>query len=260
MTSMLEPEVKTPARAERPGAAIVFNFVVGWVLLFAFAVAAGALFVQGSLASSHHDLAKKLEDDAWGGVTSTVEVDDAWAVGAGPREGWRGYTTVDVRWRDGWVQRDTSYVIASSERQAEAARRGSSQPVAVIVAPETLESHLSQTQPDLVLEVVEGWSGGGAVEVLGTFWAVPSWALILGFVAGLGSLTRLVVGPEPWRLTRWAWAWWVLFAWPIGVPAFLVFSGATWLFPPYEPKRRMTGAASLLLLVCLGVVGAQVFA
>ena len=69
-------------------------------------------------------------------------------------------------------------------------------------------------------------------------WVV--WSLYAVFLSTLGLL---VVGPEPWRATRWAWFWLLTSAaFPLTALAFLVLGGPTPLVPaPRERSRRLTG-------------------
>lgn len=256
-------ESTAQARERGRSRAELFNLTVGRVLLGLFVLTASVMVLQGSVASSHHDLTERLETDARDGEPTTVAIGHH-----GPHDrvpdfapGDQWATVVEVRWRDGLLHRHTEYVVASSRRQADDVR-GQGDGLPVVIAPDTLQAQWSETQPDLVVESYDRTSPSrGTTAVLGTEWSAPYWVLLLGgLVVGVGTVTRLLLGPEPWRLTRWAWAWWVVLAWPIGVPAFLVFSGATGLFPPREPRRRMTGGASLLLLVCLGLLASYAFA
>lgn len=249
----------SPAEAGAPpprrSGAAVFNLVAGWVLLIVFIVTFAACLAQGSGAASQYDLMKKLESDAREGVVTTVEVE---SLSGGRLDSvtmppTNGYRFVTVSWREGLLRRHTQYVVASSEAQARKARSDDRRATPVVVAPDSLQGHWEDVQPDVSVVAGEGrHSAGGSTEVFGIEWSVPSWAVLLGgLVAGLGTLTRLVVGPQPWRLTRWAWAWPILLAWPIGVPAFLLFSGATGLLPPSDPQRRVGGLVSLLLTAAL---------
>jgi len=84
----------------------------------------------------------------------------------------------------------------------------------------------------------QAWSGpqslGGIVLALwfGTF-------LILGF------------GPEPWRATRWAWGWFLLFAAPFGAMAYVLLGGPLGAPRPRDPLRRLTGGWAFLLAAAL---------
>ncbi|GGD13544.1 hypothetical protein [Nocardioides daphniae] len=244
---------QVPSRGR--GAAL-FNLVAGWVLLVGFVAASAGLVLQGSAPDSRFDLLKMLERDALAGVGSSVEIarHGEWDEGgarAATRTPVDGYRTVEVRWREGLWHRYTTYVVASSEKEARKAAREYDRTVGIVVAPQTLAEQLEEVQPQLSIgEYDSSWTSRGSIEIFDVEWGGPTWAMLLGLTVWLGTVTRLMVGPEPWRLTRWGWAWPILLAWPVGVPAFLLLSGATGLFAPRSstvPAQRVGGLASLIL-------------
>jgi hypothetical protein len=84
-------------------------------------------------------------------------------------------------------------------------------------------------------------------------WRGPGWAATLGFATWFGTVLLAGSGPEPWRATKWAWIWLILFAGPIGSVAFLLLGGPLGLWRPKDPGRRLTGGwAFLLALFLLG--------
>jgi lipopolysaccharide export LptBFGC system permease protein LptF len=50
-----------------------------------------------------------------------------------------------------------------------------------------------------------------------------------------------------WRLTRWAWGWFVLLAGPLGCAAYLLLGGPLGVARPRNPSRRVTGGWAFLL-------------
>lgn len=90
-------------------------------------------------------------------------------------------------------------------------------------------------------------------------WDVPSW-LVWFVLAGMAVTLWLIVnGPEPWRATRWAWAWALFFTGPVGAAAFAVLSGPTPGLPrPKDAARRLGGGWAFLLLLVLSPILTQV--
>jgi hypothetical protein len=83
--------------------------------------------------------------------------------------------------------------------------------------------------------------------------AVPGWVALLGLAAWFGSWLLIIGGPQPWRATRWAWAWLASIGAPVGLLAFLLLGGPLGVGRPRNPARRLTGGwAFLLALVVLG--------
>jgi hypothetical protein len=69
----------------------------------------------------------------------------------------------------------------------------------------------------------------------------------------LSAFVLLVVGPQPWRATRWAWFWLLWTAPPLGILAFLLLGGSTRLWPPARAEARLTGGWAFLLTILLGM-------
>lgn len=239
----------TPAAPTR--AARTFHLVAGWVLLVAWLAAATGMLLGGSVQATHEELVARLAADARAGETTTLQVSEP--VPAFLERGAQGYGRIEVRWREGLLWHETAVVVASSDRQARAARR-EGHATAVVVAPETPEDLWRRTQPELVVEQTDWTYRGGSIQVWGDELHGPSWAVALLGVAWLGTLARLVVGQAPWRLTRWGWAWPLLLAWPAAIPAFLLLGGSTGLLEPSRQRRRLTGGESLALCLLAGLV------
>ncbi|RYC10567.1 hypothetical protein [Nocardioides zhouii] len=72
-------------------------------------------------------------------------------------------------------------------------------------------------------------------------WRAPGAVVLLVLATWLGILLLLVGGPEPWRATRWAWAWFVLLAGPLGCVAYLLLGGPLGVARPRAGHRRLTG-------------------
>lgn len=196
---------------------------VGLLLLTAGVVFCGER--PGNLAS--------LEAGVATGRITRVEV----TPGMGPDE--TGYSSQQVRWRDGIFRYHTEVTQASPG--VHVPRVDGTQ-----VRRSEIGSLLSQKQPGL--EVVRTHWSGTSSEVFG--WSIPGWLSLLTIVEWICCLGLLTGGPQPWRATRWAWFW---FFWnPIGVAAFLLLSGRTPSVPrPREGRRLLTGGWAFILAVLL---------
>jgi hypothetical protein len=83
---------------------------------------------------------------------------------------------------------------------------------------------------------------------------VPGWLVLTSLVAGLATFALLINGPQPWRATRWAWAWFILNPFGlIGSLAFLLLSGPV---PPVpaakQGDRRLHGGWAFLIAAVAG--------
>ena len=109
--------------------------------------------------------------------------------------------------------------------------------------------------PTVQVQVSEVFAPSGG-SILG--WDVPSW-LVWFVLAGMAVTLWLIVnGPEPWRATRWAWAWALFFTGPVGAGAFAVLAGPTPGLPgPKDANRRLSGGWAFLLLLLLSPVLVQ---
>ncbi len=158
-----------------------------------------------------------------------------------------GWTTLDVRWRQGLQARHATVVQASPDSEREAANTGLSSASVVTTDVARL---IRDRAPHVQVRVSEARASSTA-EVLG--WSVPSWMLLIVLIGLAVTLGLVVNGPEPWRATRWAWAWALLFTGPLAAASFAVLSGPTpWIPTPKEVARRLTGGWAFLLGAVLG--------
>ena len=150
------------------------------------------------------------------------QVSEMQVVGALP-PGADGFVIQDVQWRQGGLSRYAEVRHASpgyTQDQGTSAKATTSIDVATVIR---------QHSPEVRVRVSPTPSSSITSEIWD--WRVPPW--LGGFVlAGvLCCLLVLGAGPEPWRATRWAWAWAVLLAAPVGTLAFAMLSGPTPLVP-----------------------------
>ena len=109
-------------------------------------------------------------------------------------------------------------------------------------------------------------TGGRTVEVVGSTapygrgsFTTSAYGLDApGWIVGAGLLvvcaTLLLVGSrEPWRATRWAWAW-IILGTPIGVAAFVLLGGPMGSFRPRPGAYRLTGGWAFLLAGAISTV------
>lgn len=155
-----------------------------------------------------------------------------------------GYGGVTIRWREHGIAYVTTVTQASSERQARKARRAAEEVVVGDVADwlHTFGREVTVTGP------TSTHYSGIRTTIVG--FDAPGWLALVGL--GAVCATLLLVGArEPWRATRWGWAWLVLLT-PVGVPLFLLFGGLTGLLPPRPGTRRLTGGWAFLLATAIG--------
>lgn len=230
------PSTDLPARPGGPGPRS--HSERGWdrwrhVLALAWLVVALSMVTLGEREASWSELRR---------LVAAGEVDAVRVTGELPGSA-RGYSVVELGWRDGLLGHRAEAVQVSGREKAPAVN---GLPV-LRSAPTT---QLRALDPDLEVTQRAFRPGGG--ELLG--WRVPNALGLTTLVLGVLWLGLLVGGPQPWRATRWAW-FWLAFP-PVGVLAHLLLSGPTPGLPtPGEPHRRLTGGwAFLIYLVLAGAL------
>ncbi len=211
-----------------------------WTLLrWALVVAAAGMLVVAVLTGDRRAGLGELEDALRSGAVESVTV-----VGGLP-PGSVGSGVQEVLWQDGLLTR-RSPVWQSSDGTAPPAGEGPP-----VVTPDVGHSlHAAHPGREVRREEHQGaWS-----EVVG--FRLSGAAATGALVVLLGALTCLVVGPPPWRATRWAWFWLLLT--PPGLLAFLLLGGPGPLTGPHPGARRLTGGRALLLALLLGALGGGV--
>lgn len=150
-----------------------------------------------------------------------------------------GYGPVTIRWRQHGLAYVTTVTQASDERQARKVQRPRDEVVVGGVA-DALTTGGRQVE---VVGSTPTYYAGTSTTIFG--FRAPGWLAIVGLA--MVPVTLLLVGStEPWRATRWGWAWLVLLT-PIGMPLFLLFGGLTGLWRPRPGSHRLTGGWAFLL-------------
>lgn len=210
---------------------------VGWFLLVAWMVLLTSAVFVGARESS---LAELREDVASGEV-------DAVRISEGLSEVGRGYATVKVTWQRG-ILRHTTQVIEARPLSKAPRPAARDDDVTGVVEPPLVEQ-LVALDPDL--RVDRGSISELSSETLG--WRFPNTFGLVGVGLFLSTLFLLVLGPQPWRATRWAWFWLLGLGAPVVMVAYLLVGGPTSAVPPpRDPSRRLTGGWAFLISVVLG--------
>jgi hypothetical protein len=215
-----------PARLDR---------VVAWVLLAGLVVTYASAVVLGERRVEVSDLRNAIGS----GEVTEVRTSDDGITGI-------GYGPVTIRWEQHGITYVTDVTQASSEWQARKVDRPPDEVVVGDVAT-ALRTNGRQVTSTATTE----HSYGTSTQVLG--FEVHGAFFVINLV--ITCATLLLIGArEPWRATRWAWAWLVLLT-PVGVPAFLVLGGSTGLLRPRMPHRRLTAGWAFLLALLIFTPG-----
>lgn len=159
-----------------------------------------------------------------------------------------GYGTVTIRWREHGLRYTTTVTQASNERRARQARRSNDD--AVVVVGDVADALTTRGREVTVTGSTSTYYGQTSATAFG--FRTPGWFAVVGLVSVCATL--LLIGAiEPWRATRWGWAWLVLLT-PVGMPLFLLFGGLTGLLRPRPGAYRLTGGWAFLLASAVGAV------
>ncbi len=168
------------------------------------------------------------------GAVARGEVSEVAVVGL-DGEQWQGRRTVELRWTATVDRYAEVVVVRDADAPPSSARR--------VVTDRDPRAVLRAIDPDIRLTSAS-YAGGSSSFM---DWRVAGPAALLALVAWLSVLLLLVGGPEPWRATRWAWAWIVLLCGPLGSLAYLLIGGPLGLLRPHSGHRRLTGGWAFLL-------------
>jgi hypothetical protein len=230
------------ARTEEP--APRHHRVIGWLLL----VTTGVLLVCSILLGERPtDLASLRSEIAAGDVTE-VRLSEGLPAGA------RGYDTVAIRWEEHGITHVTSVTQASSQRQAHRLERsgqvrGWGQGSSPVVVGDVADALTTDGREVKVVGTTSPYYRGSVTTTAYGFDA-PGWIVAVG-LGLLGVTLWLLRAREPWRATRWAWAW-IILASPIGLLAFVLLGGPLGLLRPRPDGYRLTGGWAFLLAGAVG--------
>ena len=230
---MSTESVEAPVATRRQ----TLRFYGAWVLVAGCLLLLGTIVVAGERTTSYDDLSS---------AVAAGRVDEVHVVG-GIHEGGSS-AFVEVHWRSGPIGRVTEVVETTS--------RGAVADTALDapVIDGLVDDRLTELDPSL--RITRGGDLHGYSELKS--WRIPSWTGLVGVAVGLCVLVLLVLGPQPWRATRWAWFWLLGLAPPLGLLAFLLLGGATRLWPPARPEVRLTGGWAFLLAIVVGAAQSAV--
>ena len=226
-----ELEASEPVRlATQPPARL--DRIVAWVLLAGLVVT----YVSAVLLGERHVEVSELRRAIASGEVTEVRISDDGITGI-------GYGPVSIRWEQHGITYVTDVTQASSDGEARKVDR----PPDEVVVGDVARALRTNGREVTATRTTESHHGTSTTllgfEVSGAFFVVN---LVIT------CATLLLVGArEPWRATRWAWAWLVLLT-PIGVPLFLLFGGLTGLWRPRPGAYRLTGGWAFLLASAVG--------
>ncbi|MCK9822775.1 hypothetical protein NOCD_04690 [Nocardioides cavernae] len=230
----MEAEVAAASTAKPTPPVGRWDRIAAWSLLAILVVMLGAAVVLGERAVTVSDLRAAI---AAGDVTEVRMSEQL-------PEGSRGNASVTIRWRDHGIAYVTDVTQASSERQARKVRR----PADEVVVGDVSDWLRTNGRQVTVTGPTNQHYSGIRTTIVG--FDAPGWLTFVGL--GVVCATLLLIGAiEPWRATRWGWAWLVLLT-PVGVPLFLLFGGLTGLLRPRPGAYRLTGGWAFLLASAIG--------
>jgi hypothetical protein len=228
MTVQLEPAPGELQGREALGRLLAWLLVALWTL-----VLLGLVFL-----SPRSSTWAELEAQAAAGEVSSVRV-----VGGLP-PGARGYSTVELEWRQGAFWRSTELVQATHGARVPAETRSD--------VSQVVREDVRERLRNAGVDVDDAGAPRYTATVLG--WEVPGWMGLSTLALWIVTLLRVVAEPRPRRATRWGWFWLVLLTVPLGPLAFLLAGGPTarTVAAEHEREGRLTGGWAFLLALLVG--------
>ena len=204
---------------------------LGWVALLVLTFGVGER--ESSLA--------ELEDAVRAGEVSDI------VVSGGLSARGRGMATVEVHWREGITRYSATVIEARPRRSAPPPQRLDG---ADVVAGD-VEDRLARLQPGLTFHREDYDPPGVSTSLMGEPVHDGAAMALLGLWGS--TLLLLVLSPQPWRATRWAWFWLMWVPVPLGQLAYLLLSGPAPGTSPPRDGKRLTGGQGFLLAVAAGL-------
>lgn len=217
---------------EGPTRVTVWHDRLRWMLLIVILALFGTALLTGIRIGTYPDFTEGLET----GTITEVTVMDA-PEGSTPQ-------VQHVQWREGNSNRMLTVAIESDDDVLPP-------PGVDAVVATDVESLLGQIAPQVSVTSID--DAPSTITILNR--AVPAWYGGAGGAIVLFSIGTIILGPQPWWATKWAWFW--LVANPVGLVAYLALSGPTPGVPDPNPERgRLTGGwAFIASMVLIGIVG-----
>ncbi len=212
--------------------------VIGRLVVLLWLAIAVVTTVSGERQSDWDDLQSALAE----GSVSQVETDHP------PLPGdWHGYSTVTLRWQGRFLHHYAEVVSVSG---SEAFLSAQDETAPSLVTGDPVET-LREIDPDVRITYATHESGitwnQWGWRSHGWRWMPPAAGFILGFVL-------IASGPQPWRATRWAWAWLFFFGGPLGVASYLLFGGPLGVGQPKDRRPFLTGGWAFLIVMIFGAL------
>jgi hypothetical protein len=236
-----------PRRSARTRSSRVVD-VVRLVLLGAWLVVVAA----GAFLAEHPSTWDRLE-----GAVARGDVDSVVVRGDASLEG-RGWSVVDVAWREGPFAQHTEVLVARPREAGLRQVRRDSFPEATLVTSQDVSTLLAGLDPDLRVETASRSDAGATFEAF-PGWQLRGWVVGVAMGALVATLFLLALGPPTRRATPWAWFWLLLTPFcPLVAVALLAFGYPTRFLPRgREGRHGLTGGWAFLLSLVLGAAATR---
>ncbi|MEJ5914299.1 hypothetical protein [Pseudokineococcus sp. 1T1Z-3] len=182
----------------------------------------------------HPSSLERLRADLAAGRTSSVEVLGEGVDARADRGGW---STQEVRWRSGLVERSAPVTSLPPGTSLADVDEAAYVPEGAVAVTGDVADELRALAPDV--EVERGPASTTAYSLFDV--SVPGWLLVASGMAWLTAVVAVSTAPRTWRMTGWGWGWLVLLVPLVGIPAFCLLSGPTPPLPRARTGRRLGG-------------------